>query len=182
MNIPKKDLTQHLENNTRKNVRKLTFSAGFTLIELLVVASIISLLSSFVLFSVNKATTRSRDVAHKSDLHQLQNSLENYYIEFNSYPSTNNEWWGKSNQGGNRDDYIINLVPTYISKLPIDPTSLLPGSDWNGYLYKSDGNDYKLMFYGVMDNYPTSEQSYYDPVRPTQSIAVCSQDYACNWI
>lgn len=158
------------------------YQKGFTLIELLVVASIISLLSSFILFSVNKATTRSRDAAHKSEMRQLQNALENYHLEYGVYPSTGSEWWGKSFQGGGRDEYIVGLVPTYISKLPIDPTSLLPGSDWNGYLYKSDGNDYKLMFYGVMNSYPLPGQAFYDPVRPTQAITICSQEFACNWI
>lgn len=50
-------------------------SKGFTLIELLVVISIISLLSSVVLASLNSARMKARDATRLSNLKQLTNAL-----------------------------------------------------------------------------------------------------------
>jgi len=50
-------------------------SKGFTLIELLVVISIISLLSSVVLASLNSARAKARDATRLSNLKQLTNAL-----------------------------------------------------------------------------------------------------------
>jgi prepilin-type N-terminal cleavage/methylation domain-containing protein len=51
---------------------------GFTLIELLVVISIISLLSSVVLTSVNGARAKARDARRIADLKEMQKALEFY--------------------------------------------------------------------------------------------------------
>lgn len=60
---------------------------GFTLIELLVVISIIGLLSSVVLTSLNSARGRARDARRISEIRQLQSALEVYYSKYNSYPA-----------------------------------------------------------------------------------------------
>ncbi len=59
--------------------RASTKDRGFTLIELLVVISIIGLLSSVVLSSLNGARKKGRDARRLSDLKQLQVALELYY-------------------------------------------------------------------------------------------------------
>lgn len=51
---------------------------GFTLIELLVVISIIALLSSVVLSSLNTARARAADSAVKADLKQIFTQAQNY--------------------------------------------------------------------------------------------------------
>lgn len=152
---------------------------GFTLIELLVVVSIISLLSSFVLFSVNQANARSREAVRKSDLHQLKSALENYYIDYNAYPNTGNEWWGASVNGGGREEYIPDLAPEYISVLPLDPSKVTSG--WSGYLYRSDGRNFKLLSHTIgPENFPEPGQAFHDPIRPTTAIMVCSDEPACS--
>lgn len=50
--------------------------SGFTLVELLVVISIIGLLSSIVLTSVNSARSKARNVREKSDVKQIITALE----------------------------------------------------------------------------------------------------------
>ena len=59
---------------------------GFTLVELLVVISIIGLLSSIVLTSVNSARARARDARRLADTRQIQNALALYYDDHGSYP------------------------------------------------------------------------------------------------
>lgn len=62
-----------LTNICKKNGMRIS---GFTLIELLVVISIIGLLSSIVLTSVNSARSKARNVREKSDVKQIITALE----------------------------------------------------------------------------------------------------------
>jgi len=59
---------------------------GFTLIELLVTLSIISLLSSIVLFSFNSAMKKARDAQRKQDLNTIKMALEQYWSVYGHYP------------------------------------------------------------------------------------------------
>jgi general secretion pathway protein G len=58
---------------------------GFTLIELLVVISIISLLSSIVISSVNSARAKGRDTAKVRTLQEVRNALQLYYTDHQYY-------------------------------------------------------------------------------------------------
>ena len=58
---------------------------GFTLIELLVVISIIGLLSSVVLASLNSTRVKARDTKRVSEVRQLQTALQLYYDTNGSY-------------------------------------------------------------------------------------------------
>ena len=62
---------------------------GFTLIELMVVISIISLLSSIVLASINTARAKARDVVRLAHLKQLQTLIEIYRDSAGYVPETN---------------------------------------------------------------------------------------------
>lgn len=59
---------------------------AFTLIELLLVISIISILSSIVMASLNQARGRARDAQRLSDVRQLRNALEMYFGKYEGYP------------------------------------------------------------------------------------------------
>ncbi|MDQ1299878.1 MAG: ral secretion pathway protein [Patescibacteria group bacterium] len=154
---------------------------GFTLIELLVVIAIIGILSSVVLASLNSARTKARDTVRKSDLKQLQTALELYYNSSGSYPSTgspNPSWRGAVSYGGygtGASGYIPGLVPTHISVLPLDPKGSL-----DGYLYLSDGINYKLLSHVSPESYPSVGKPFYDPVRPTWAWMLCSGEPACS--
>lgn len=65
-----------------------TSKKGFTLIELLVVISIISLLASIVLASLNSARIKARDARRIADFGQIRTALEFFYDSQGRYPET----------------------------------------------------------------------------------------------
>jgi type II secretion system protein G len=99
---------------------------GFTLLELLVVISIIGLLSSVVLASVNSARENARDTKRISDLREVRTALEMYYTDNGFYPNHNNSQTSPSvecgTSGGNAWWSLLStaLSPKYISKMPQD--------------------------------------------------------------
>lgn len=93
---------------------------GFTLIELLVVISIIGMLSSIILASLNSARAKARDANRVAQVKQLQNALEIYYNDHGDYPG-NTSWFDNSCDSNYTD--INTLVSGYIT-LPKDPSNV----------------------------------------------------------
>ena len=60
---------------------------GFTLIELLVVISIIGVLSTVAMTSLNGVKKKTRDTERKAELMQIKKALESYYVEHGQYVS-----------------------------------------------------------------------------------------------
>lgn len=73
------------------------FKKGFTLIELLVVISIISLLASVVLSSLNNARGKARDAFKREQLHQLSVAMALHFDKFGYYNVS-----GTGAQGGSQ--------------------------------------------------------------------------------
>lgn len=148
---------------------------GFTLIELLVVIAIIGVLSGVVLASLNAARGKARDARRLSDMKEIRTALELYALNNGGrYPvgcRGANQWSGHGSSFGNcNTNYITGLAPTYIPVLPIDPS----GDGSQGYIYRSDRNDYKLMAHRTVESgvVPKGEPNARCP-------ASCSQSY-CN--
>jgi prepilin-type N-terminal cleavage/methylation domain-containing protein len=99
---------------------------GFTLIELLVVISIIGILASIVLVSLDGTRKKGRDSKRISDVKQLQLALELYYDQNNSFPPricTNTSVCGTS-CGGTSCAAVYLTGPGYLSVVPTDPSNL----------------------------------------------------------
>ena len=132
------------------------FRSGFTLIELLVVISIISLLSSVVLASLNSARVKSRDAKRIAELRELSTALELFYHDKGYYPrDTVNAtvagcWRGTANWIPDGSDY--NWSNPYISKQPQDPKDMCcwpsgncgSAGDPGTYEYWSNGQKFML--------------------------------------
>lgn len=150
---------------------------GFTLIELLVVIAIIGILSSVVLASLKSARVKARDAKRMTEMKSLQTALELYYSDNKAYPLVT-QWRGEIGYGNNGtgvNGYIPGLVPTYISILPAEPTGRT-----DGYLYSSDGVNYKLLSHYSPETYFPAGKAFYDPVRPTWAWMICSGEPACS--
>ncbi len=113
---------------------------GFTLIELLVVISIIALLSSVVLSSLNAARLKARNAKRVADMDQISKALYLYALDHGgSYPVTKGACLGMTssqtcavNHKGN--DALNTALAPYMAKVPIDP---VPTREANAYIYAS---------------------------------------------
>ena len=114
---------------------KTLYKKGFTLIELLVVISIISLLSSVVLASLNVARLKGREAQRMANVKNLESALELYYDANGNYPA--------HNPLATYDlAYIGPALAPYLINIPSDP--LGPSAAWG---YAASGNTYMLRVY-----------------------------------
>lgn len=157
-------------------------SKGFTLIELLVVISIIGMLSSVVLASLNTARNKGKDARRLSDLKQIQLALELYYSDNNAYPIAVG-WHSQCSAWGSytADNVIPGLTPSYMASFPQDPSMDVSGN-LCCYLYTSsaDGRDYKLLDHNCPTLNYASQSTMIDPTRDGGSN-VCTVDGTGIW-
>ena len=134
---------------------------GFTLIELLVVISLISFLSSVVLVSLSEVRARVRDLTRVQALKALQFAIESYKDDNGQYPKTFEPGFPfakRAECGGNPNDYVPDIVPSYINKLPSDIALDCPGIA-HSFVYMSNGIDYKL----ITHNETQAKAAFSDP-------------------
>lgn len=106
------------------------YTGGFTLIELLVVISIIGILSSVILASLNSAREKARDTAILSDVKQMQLALELYNDKYQEYPPHTplNACCGylpgyyTNIEGSNTDNVFKNALNEFLQTLPTPGT------------------------------------------------------------
>lgn len=139
---------------------------GFTLVELLVVIGIIGILAVFAVVQFGNSRSKVRDAKRKSDLTLIQKALEVYYTDNEAYPSTSGGWWGVCATYGSHptsgvNGYVPNLAPKYIGVLPVDPQqATLPAGSC--YLYRSDGQQYKILSHMSTETQVPPSDPFYD--------------------
>ena len=174
---------------------------GFTLIELLVVISIIGLLSSIVIASLQSAKQKAQAASIVEGMNQLKNAFEIYKTDTGHYPNERVEsvkdslgWW---DGGEDPVSYLKNvLVPKYISSIT-NYASTYPGENtpFNVYvtgddLYDDQGYNvtcggikltgYLFEFYSSQNlNYPTPGIYYGDDYSSGEPIM--GTDDTTNW-
>jgi uncharacterized delta-60 repeat protein/prepilin-type N-terminal cleavage/methylation domain-containing protein len=104
---------------------------GFTLLEILLVVAAIGILAAIVLLAINpnRQLAQFRDSVRQRDINTIQKAIDQYLIDSNGvYPSEipigNYKEICLENGENSLDciDLVPFLVPTYIAKIPQDPT------------------------------------------------------------
>lgn len=115
---------------------------GFTLVELLVVVAIIGVLSALIMTNLVGIRQRARDAQRKSDMRQIQSSLELYRSDAGSYPVTASfPSCGSS---------LSNGATVYMKTVPCDPIGSSYYNSGAYYYSSSDGSTYVLA--GCLEN------------------------------
>lgn len=99
-------------------------SGGFTLIELLVVVSIIGLLASIVLVSLEKSRARARDARRIQDIREIEKALWLYYADHGTFPDETGAQRLAGWEVSVYPDFLEFLKP-YMSEVPVDPINEL---------------------------------------------------------
>ncbi len=127
---------------------------GFTLIELLVVMTIIGILSSVILISVNKTREDARDAQRLTEIRHFINTLEIYRLDNGTYPPSDTSSPGCTGPTclAGLKKYLVDTG--YTTAIPLDPKH---GDSDLGYRYcrlnPAQGNYYSIIFRGGGTNW-----------------------------
>ncbi|MDO8270253.1 MAG: prepilin-type N-terminal cleavage/methylation domain-containing protein [Candidatus Levybacteria bacterium] len=128
------------------HVDKRYTSSGFTLIELITAMGVLAVMASAALVVINPLEQfyKSADARRKSDLAQLQRSLEIYYQDYNRYPPAFANKISADGTSNTVVDWGSDWRP-YMDVLPIDPRG------GKNYAYWTDNSGQSYALYASLD-------------------------------
>ncbi len=144
-------------------MEQIKASKGFTLIELLVVISIIGILSSFAVVSLNDARAKARDALRKGDMSQIRTAINLYYDNNQAYPICSH-WndtrpdFGATPDATGAGCYNNELTTAmssgarpYLATMPKDPknptnSAAVSSAFLYRYVSNADGTQYALVY------------------------------------
>ena len=156
---------------------KANTSSFREILESVVLVLGVILLAGVVKPVLDEQASMERDTQRADSLRSVSVALENYFDVYGVYPTTDNVWSGIS-ADGQHVDYVPGLVPEFLPALPQDPNTNFPVEN-AGFLYCSNGLDYKLMAHRTPESMPVANP-FADPVRPDVAWMVSSAG-ARNW-
>lgn len=116
---------------------------AFTLVELLVVIAIIGLLSTIAAVSLGTARSKGKDTKRIADLKQVRSALDMYYQENGVYPTCGQAcatYCDCTTVGWGASWTTMEIRPTYIASMPVDPTNTSAYGYFYARGYKPTGN------------------------------------------
>lgn len=167
---------------TQTPATALPLRRAFTLLEVLVVVLVLGILAAIMVPAVSSARKDARDGRRIADIKAVEKALEMYSNDWGVYPVSAG-WFGDAPSYGGLGytgptGYIPGLAPDYIAVLPKDPNPSYP-TGGRGYLYYSNGTDYKFLSHQTPDTFP-ADNPLLDPVRLTWAYAIYTPG-ARNW-
>lgn len=145
------------------NIKRPTRLKAFTLIEILIVIVILAILAGITIVALNPGQNidDANDVRRKNDIVTIMNAVSQYMIDNNaSFPSAiTTTAQAISNTAAN---ICGDLVPTYIAKLPVDPTtgSYTDCSTYStGYTILEDATGNRITLSATLSDSSTYTQS-----------------------
>lgn len=137
--------------------------SAFTLLELMIVIVILGVLAAMISGNYITSLKKGRDSQRKAELEQVQKSVEMYYEDYKSYPST-------ISFGGQLCHPDGCSTKIYMEKVPNDPSSGM------NYQYCVDASNTKYQLYAKLENANDSKT-----IAPTK-LENCTADCPnCNY-
>jgi len=144
---------------------------GFTLIELLVVISIIGVLSTIAMTSLNGARAKARDARRKIELNQIYLAFEQYYFEYGTFiilgTGSSGEGKGWFNYEDVSDHYLKSIATGleeagYFTNAPRDP-SLTSDSQFPQYMVYTCNEG--IYIFAHLENPSASDLATYEGIK-----------------
>ena len=145
---------------------------AFTLIELLVVISIIGLMSTIAVVSLNSSRVKTRDTKRVADLKQVRTALELYFSDNGGYPTCGQActtYCDCTTVGWGGSFTAMEIKPNYMAGIPTDPLS---GGQTYGYFY-ARGYKPRSNCTFVNTNLPTDYIIATNLENPTAAVGSC---------
>jgi prepilin-type N-terminal cleavage/methylation domain-containing protein len=171
------------------SIFRIQSEKGFTLVEILVVCAVIGILATVVYGTFDGARKKSRDTQRKSDLKQLELALRVYKDTYGEYPDAGcsvgqdtSKWTGPGPGPGSGtwyvecNNYVEGIAPELLPVLPTDPLS--ENISQLGYLYQTNGTDYKVLVHGSVESGAVSKGEEF--ARCPNVTCTASQDLNCS--